>query len=197
MPLAAAGHEDSLEQYRDYLRLLASHQFGDRFQGKIDLSGVVQETLFEAHQEKARGVNVTPAERLAWLRRILANNLADQARRLMADKRDVSREISLQAAVELSSQRLEEWLATEMPPGMAMEQDEQLLALVAALAHLPEAQREAVILHYWSGQRLAEIAEHLGRSRDAIAGLIKRGLHQLRSELGARQASRAHDGGGR
>jgi len=180
-------NEHSLEQYRDYLRLLASHQFGSRFCGKEDLSGVVQETLFEAHREMVRGLRVPAEERLAWLRTILVNNLADHARRLTAEKRDVGREIPLHRAIELSSQRLEDWLAIEMPPDLAMEQEEQLLSLVAALARLPEAQREAVTLHYWSGWTLMQIAEHLERSRDATAGLIKRGLRQLRISMSAKR----------
>jgi RNA polymerase sigma-70 factor (ECF subfamily) len=186
-PEAATPNEHALEQYRDYLRLLASQLFGSRFSGKVDLSGVVQDTLFEAHREIVRGVRVPAEERLAWLRTILANNLADHARRLTAEKRDVGREIPLQKAIELSSQRLEDWLAIEMPPDLAMEQEEQLLSLVAALARLPEAQREAVTLHYWSGWTLMQIAENLGRSRDATAGLIKRGLRQLRISMGAKR----------
>ena len=187
---AATPNEPSLEQYRDYLRLLASHQIGSRFRGKIDLSGVVQETLFEAHREIVRGARVPAEERLAWLRTILVNNLADYARRLTAEKRDVGREIPLQRAIDLSSQRLEDWLAIEMPPDLAMEQEEQLLALVAALARLPEAQREALTLHYWSGWTLMQIAERLERSRDATAGLIKRGLRQLRNNMGAKRCIR-------
>ena len=77
-PEAATPNEHALEQYRDYLRLLASQLFGSRFSGKVDLSGVVQETLFEAHREIVRGVRVPVEERLAWLRTILANNLAIQ-----------------------------------------------------------------------------------------------------------------------
>ena len=74
----------------------------------------------------------------------LANNLADHARRLTAEKRDMGREVPLQRAIELSSQWLEDWLAIEMPPELGMEQEEQLLSLVAALSSLPEAQREAI-----------------------------------------------------
>jgi RNA polymerase sigma-70 factor (ECF subfamily) len=107
---------------------------------------------------------------------------------LTAEKRDVGREVSLQRAIELSSQRLEDWLAIEVPPHLAMEQEEQLLSLVAALSRLPDAQREAVTLHYWSGWTLMQIADQLERSRDATAGLIKRGLRQLRVNMGAKRS---------
>ena len=48
---------------------------------------------------------------------------------------------------------------------------------------LPEAQREALVLHYWQGCSLAEIGESLNRSTDSVAGLLKRGLKQLRTEF--------------
>jgi RNA polymerase sigma-70 factor, ECF subfamily len=179
----------SLEQYRDYLRLLASQQLALRFQGKADPSGVVQETLWEAHREIDRGTQAPAGNRLAWLRRILANNLADEVRRLNADKRDIGREVPLRRHFDGSLQRLEEWLAVEAPSDKRLEREEQLLELVAALARLPEAQRDAVTLHYWSGWTLAQIAEHLERSRDAAAGLLKRGLRQLREEMASKQSS--------
>ena len=180
---SAATDPFALNQYRDYLRILASQQISIRLQGKTDLSGIVQETLWEAHRELARGVSVPSGERLPWLRRIMSNNLADAVRQMTAAKRDVGREVSLQQAVEQSSIRLEAWLACEMPPHSAIEREERVLQLVGALAKLPDSQRESLMLHYWTGWTLVQIAEHIGRSREAVAGLIKRGLRQLRADL--------------
>jgi RNA polymerase sigma-70 factor (ECF subfamily) len=174
-----------LERYRDYLRLLASQQLAARFRGKTDPSGVVQQTLWEAHQELARGLEVPSGQRLAWLRRILANNLADEIRHVTAEKRDTAREVSLEQGIATSSKRLELWLARDLTPRAASDGDDAVLQLVAALTRLPEAQREAVVLQYWSGCSLAEIAVEMGKSREAVAGLIKRGIRQLRVELGA------------
>ena len=57
------------------------------------------------------------------------------------------------------------------------------MRLAQTLDSLPEAQREAVILHYWEARTVAEIAQQLGRTPAAVAGLLKRGLKQLRRQM--------------
>jgi RNA polymerase sigma-70 factor (ECF subfamily) len=175
---------DSLERYRAYLALLARLQLDPKLQGKVDLSGVVQQTLLEACQALPRFCVQGPVPQAAWLRRILANNLADEVRKLATAKRDRGRERSLEAALEASSARLEGWLAADQSsPSQQAGRQEQAMRLAAALAELPEAQREALVLQHWHGWSLADIARHLGRSHAAVAGLIKRGLQRLREQL--------------
>jgi len=175
---------ESLERYRDYLRLLAGLQLDPRLRGKIDLSGIVQQTLLEAHQAHEEVIDLPSDERVAWLRRILAHNLVDEVRKLTSDKRDARRERSLQAAIEHSSERLEEWIASaESAPSARLDRQERAVRLAEALGRLPEAQREAIVLQHWHEWSLAEIAAHMGRTRTAVAGLLKRGLSQLRVEM--------------
>jgi RNA polymerase sigma-70 factor (ECF subfamily) len=180
----SATSECGLERYRDYLRCLADASLDRRLQGKVDLSGVVQQTLFEAHVAHGEVVNQPSVQQKAYLRRALANNLNDEIRKLHTGKRDVRRERSLEAAIEQSSVNLEVLLAgDDSSPGARVAREERALVLAAALARLPEAQREAIVLQHWHGRSLAEIAEDLGRTRDAVAGLIRRGMRQLRAEI--------------
>ena len=72
-----------------------------------------------------------------------------------------------------------------------MEQEEAVLQLVAALGKLPVEQREVLTLHYWSDLTLAQIADHVGRTRDSVASLIKRGVRQLRVELNRAESGNA------
>jgi RNA polymerase sigma-70 factor (ECF subfamily) len=184
MPRPEPAGGKPLESYRDYLRLLARLHLDARLRGKLDPSDVVQETLLKAHEKLDQFRGTTDAELAGWLRRILANTLAEAARRYRAGPRDVGRERSLERALEESSARLEHWLAEDhSAPGGQVERQELLLRLAGALARLPEDQRLAVEWHHLKGRPVAEIAEHLERSPSAVGSLLYRGLKKLRELL--------------
>jgi RNA polymerase sigma-70 factor (ECF subfamily) len=170
-----------LEQFRAYLRLLARLNLHPVLRSKLDPSDVVQQTLLQAHQS-LDAAGRTDAELAGWLRQALARNLAHALRDFRRECRDVTRERSLEAALEESSQRLEGWLAadSQTSPSAQAQFNEQALLLAEALEKLPEAQRQALILQHWQGWSLEEIGRHLDRSPAAVAGLLKRGLQQLR-----------------
>ncbi len=178
-----AGLDRDPGRWRDYLAVLAEVQLAPWLRGKVDVSGVVQQTLLEAFRNRP-AIRGGPAGEAAWLRQVLANNLADEVRKLTAGKRDVARERSLEDALAASSARLGDLLAAgQSSPSQRAVKGEDSLRLAAALARLPEAQREALVLQHWHGWPLARIAEHQGRSKAAVAGLIKRGLEGLRKLL--------------
>jgi RNA polymerase sigma-70 factor (ECF subfamily) len=175
---------EALERFRDYLRLLARVQPDLRAQAKFDPSDLVQQTLLEAFEKRAQFQGTTDAELAGWLRQILAHNLADALRALAQQKRDLARERSIEEALNASSVRLGDWLADHrVSPSDPLEQQERALRLAAALATLPAGQHEAIVLKYWHGRTLAQIGEQLERSPAAVAGLLKRGLKQLRRLL--------------
>jgi RNA polymerase sigma-70 factor (ECF subfamily) len=174
----------ALEQFRDYLRLLARLQIDARLRGKLDPSDLVQQTLLKAHQAQGQFRGASAAEQAAWLRQILARTLANAIRDYTRAKRDVTLERSLQASLEESSARLEAWLvADQATPSEVAERNEQLLNLGQAMAGLPEAMREVLLLKHCHGWSVADIGEHLGRSRASVASLLRRGLKHLREHL--------------
>ena len=179
-----------VQEYQSYLYLLARSHIGPRHQAKIDPSDIVQQTLLDAHQKQAQFRGGTEAEWMAWLKQILANNLADAVRGLARAKRDVSRERSLDEQVGDSFSRVDGWLAAAQPsPSQQAVRSEELLRLANVLTSLPDAQREAIVLHHLQGLPLAEVARHLDKTPAAVAGLLHRGLKRLRELLAGNEAN--------
>jgi RNA polymerase sigma-70 factor (ECF subfamily) len=170
------------ESLREYLRLLARLQLGPKLRAEIDPSDVVQQTLLKAHERRGQFRGTTGAEQLAWLRTILAREIADALRRR---GRRPDRALALEAAIEQSSARLDRWLEAGGPSAsQRMMHEERLLEMVEALATLPEDQRAALELRHLQGLPVPEVAEQLGKSLPAVAGLLHRGLKRLRAAMG-------------
>jgi RNA polymerase sigma-70 factor (ECF subfamily) len=181
--LAVGDLGQHLDGFRAYLRLLARLQLRANLARKIDLSGVVQQTLLEAYQARD-AFPPDVAQQAAWLRRALANNLTDEIRKLGSRGKQRVEEQSLEQALEASSVRLEAWLASEeSTPGRRAVHREQLSLVAEALLQLPDDQRRAIEMHHLQGLPLAEVGQCLGRSREAVAGLVFRGLKTLRALL--------------
>lgn len=170
-----------VENYRDYLRLLTRLQLNPRMRSKVDESDVVQQAILEAHKCRTQFRGNTEADRLAWLRTILANMLARFGRHFSTGARDLKRERSLDADFALSSSKLQCLLTADQtsPSGRAVRGEEMVL-LASALNLLNDDQRRAIELHHLQGVTVTDVAELMGRSRQAVAGLLFRGLKRLR-----------------
>jgi len=170
----------SLEDFRSYLLLLARMQLDAGPRNRIDPSDVVQQTLLEAHA-KADQFHGDDSALAAWLRQALVNNLRDAWRARHRDKRDIRREQAVAESVAQSSALLERMLAApDSSPSQRIVRNEELLRLADALAQLPQAQREAIVLHHLQDCSLSETARSLGKTDAAVAGLLHRGLKKLR-----------------
>ncbi len=186
MDSSAEVQGQELERYRSYLRLLARLQLAPHLRGKLDPSDAVQQTLLQAYQSLDQFRGKKTHELAAWLRQILARTLAMAVRDYTRDKRDVAREQSLEQALAESSSRIEAWLVAEQSsPSDQLVRQEQLLRLSEALAELSEDQRQAVELHHLQGCSLVEVGRQMDRSKEAVAGLLFRGIKKLRARLAA------------
>ena len=173
-----------LERFRNYLRLLARLQLDPRLKGKLDPSDVVQQTLLEAYQARDQFRGLSEGEQAAWLRQILAHHLADELRKFRRGKRRIDLERSLEGELAESSARIERWLAGEQTaPSVRADRNEELVRLSEGLFALPEDQRQAVEWHYLKGMKVAEIAAEMDRTHASVAGLLRRGLENLRKHL--------------
>jgi RNA polymerase sigma-70 factor, ECF subfamily len=172
-----------LEQYRSYLLLLARMHLAEGTRERVEPSDVVQQTLLEAHLQAAK-LPAVAEERTAWLRTALANNIRDARKNLRRQKRDVTRERSLEDQLQASSQQLDGKLAAlQSSPSRQAMRNEDLLRLADALWKLPEGQHEVIVLHHLQGWTLSQTARRLDKTDAAVAGLLHRGLRKLRELL--------------
>jgi RNA polymerase sigma-70 factor, ECF subfamily len=174
----------SPERYRGYLVMLARLNHRTVLRGKVDPSDVVQAALLQAFDMREQFRGRTEAEYLAWLRVILVRCLAESVRQFTRKRRDVTLERSLSAGVRDSDSRIATWLtAAGSSPSYRVARADEMVALAEALAELPADQRSAIEWHHLAGLSLAETADRLGRTREAVAGLLYRGLQKLRRRL--------------
>jgi RNA polymerase sigma-70 factor (ECF subfamily) len=175
-----------LEHHRGWLAILARLQMDYRFRGKFDPSDVVQQTLLEAVRAWPQYRGGTEGELAAWLRQILARVLSHQARRFLdAQRRDVTREVTIQQGLEQSSRLLGQALiASGTSPSEGAVRHEWERKLADALGRLPDDYREVILMRNVEGLSHERVAEHMGRSVGAVRMLWVRALSSLRQELG-------------
>jgi RNA polymerase sigma-70 factor, ECF subfamily len=190
---ARAGSNSSLGRlltlYSNYLKLLVSAQMDSRLRARVSPSDVVQETFFEAHRDFEQFRGQSTAEFVAWLRKIVVNNMLRVVEQhVHAEKRDVRREVSLQEIgrrLEQSTVRLESLLAEESdsPSRCAVEREREI-QLADALARLPSDYRDVIVLRHLEGLPFEAVAARMERSPGAVRMLWLRSLKRLREILG-------------
>jgi RNA polymerase sigma-70 factor (ECF subfamily) len=105
-------------------------------------------------------------------------------RQFQAGARNIAREHALQGgAGEATARGRPRHVAAGFTPEHYTMHQEQLRRLAQALEKLPPDQRRAVELHHLRGQSLTEVAEQMERSKDAVIGLLFRGMKKLRHLL--------------
>lgn len=173
-----------IARFEPYLRVLARTQMRRAYQAKVGSSDMVQQVMLQAVQAYDGFRGSTEAELRGWLRKILAHHLYHLDRDMHREKRDIRKEQRIAQNLEKSSLRLQNLLPGDEPsPSHHVAVAEHLLRLSEAIEQLPELQGEAIRLHHLEGLKLSEVAERLGKSPGAVAGLMHRGMKTLRQQM--------------
>jgi RNA polymerase sigma-70 factor (ECF subfamily) len=177
----------ALESCREYLLLIAARGLDADLIAKGGPSDIVQDTLLGAYRDFDAFSGCSRDELLAWLRKILQNNLAVHRRRYRGTrKRQVSLEI--QTGGSSGAVAFHGLLCDSATPGTAAMRSEQSAALIAALERIADDYRRVIIWYQYERLTFEQIGERLGRSADAVRKLWSRALIRLTEELGP-----AHD----
>jgi RNA polymerase sigma-70 factor (ECF subfamily) len=150
---------------RPYLHALVRRTLGPDWK---DASDVVQSSLRRINENLDDVLQDDPTvpHLLAWIKKIVRNRAIDEARKrgtAPATGHDSHLDNLPGASGEAAARR-----------------DGRAVGVLAALARLPERQRQVVELHYFDRLRDAEISTRLGGSVAAIRVLRCRALKELR-----------------
>ncbi len=184
----ANGLGNLLQYYGNYLKLLVTTHLDAKLRARCSPSDIVQESYFEAHRDFEKFQGRTAGEFLAWLRKILVNNIAREVEKhILSAKRDVRREVRLdgmQAALERSAARLESvFVNRASSPSSRADRHEHVVALANHMAELPADYREVLVLRHCEGLAFKDIARQMGRSTGAVRMLWLRAIGQIRRQM--------------
>ena len=169
-----------LQQYRDYLLMIANREVDPAVQNKVAPSDIVQESLLTAHQEFAQFVGKSEGELRAWLRQILINDVYQAGRKFRAKKRAVDRERPIVFTSSLD-RGIADVANTPRTDALA---NEEAQTLQKAMEQLSGEHQEVIRLRNWQDLSFAEIGEQMDRSPDAARKLWSRAIMNLQSRLG-------------
>ncbi len=186
---ARAGSTSALGQLfgqcRGYLLAIANEQLDQRLHAKLGGSDLVQQSLMHAQRgfEDFRGR--TEGDLLAWLRRILLNEIARSNRDyLTTAKRDVSREIPF--GHKEGSRASGSWLpANTETPSKQVAASEEGARVRQAIARLSAPYQRVIELRNRDLCTFAEIGARMSISEERARRLWSRAVERLRRELTA------------
>lgn len=172
-----------LDRFRPWLRILAQRQISGRIGARLDASDVIQQTCLSAYGSIQQFEGRSEGEFVAWLKRIHEYNLRHVIRdNVYREKRSLSREVALGSDSQVANRAAGKDLL-QSTPSQRILADERAVRLASALTGLPAEQQEAVRLRYLEGLTVGEISERMDRTKSAIGGLLKRGMHKLRDRM--------------
>lgn len=182
---ARAGSPDALgaalESCRAYLLLVAEKEMDPRLRAKGGASDLVQQTFLEAQQAFGRFQGSRETELLAWLRRMLLNNVATFRRHWeQTAKRRASREVGLGG--DSTAPGIQP-VADTPTPSRQLAAGERADAVRAAMARLPEDYRQVLTFRYEEDLPFEEVAQRMGRTSNAVRKLWARAVERLEQEL--------------
>jgi RNA polymerase sigma-70 factor (ECF subfamily) len=197
MALARAGQPEALGElcdlYRNYLRMVVRSGLGPRLRERVELSDVVQEALVEVVRQFPQFTGQTEAALVGWLRKLVAQKLADLGRYHSRIKRQGDAQaLALDAPfdgpgdpdAEGGGGRLLDVLSlSQTSPSEAASRRELTVLLADALSDLPEAEAEVLWLYHAEDLSFESIGERLGVSRKVVRGIWARGLKSLRKKI--------------
>jgi len=177
---AKAGDEEALsrafEKYRRRLAVLVHFKLSPHAREFSEVEDVVQETCLRAFRDLDGFTYQSPGSFLRWLSAIADHVIVDRVR-YAGRARRAGEEVPFRSP----SNPLGPEPADTKTPSRLFAQKEAVERLLDRLGALPEDYRQAIVMAKIEGLSTAEMAERLGKSREAVALLVYRAVKRFRA----------------
>lgn len=178
-----------VKRYEPRLHRIVRARMSPEIAAHVETADIVQLTLHSAVTLLAEFEPKSAPSVLAWLSKIAARKIHDEVDRLRAAKRDVGREVHLDALRASPSASAWQPAADDTTPSAALFRKELEALFDGAVQALPEDQREVVIQRDFCGLEWDEIARAFERDAHAVRQLHQRAWISLRRTLGPKLRS--------
>ncbi|MGZ3460187.1 MAG: sigma-70 family RNA polymerase sigma factor [Archangium sp.] len=169
--------EELLRRSQFDLNRWADRRIGSSPPGGIRASDITQEAALGAFQRFVSFRGTGEGEWRVWLEQVLHSRWVDMLRKAGSQKRDDG------GALPLDAPEAQGVPAPQRSPSQVSSHQEEWRRLLTHFYELPDAQREALSLHYLQDSTVEGVAQRLGRSREAVESLLQRGLRTLRARM--------------
>ena len=164
------------DKYRRRLAVLIHYKLGAEKRRWEDVEEILQETFLAAFRDLPQFDYRAPGSFVSWMSRIADHAIIDRARFEGRQKRHAEALVPFRSE---SNPNGPEPVDTQTPSRL-LAQKEAVDMLLAKLDALPDDYRQVTLLAKVEGLSTAEMAERMGKSRQAVSLLLHRALARLR-----------------
>jgi RNA polymerase sigma-70 factor (ECF subfamily) len=165
------------EKYRRRLAVLIHYKLSPEMRRSVEVDDILQETLLRAFRDVEQFTYRSPGSFLHWLSAIADHVIIDIVRYHERQQRHAAEMVRFRSE---SNPNGPEPVDTKTPSRHLADQ-ERLEGLLQKLDALPEDYRQAILLAKIEGLSTQEMADQMGKSREAAALLLHRAIKRLRA----------------
>ncbi len=177
---ARAGNRQALsrtfEKYQKRLAVLVYFKMSSETRAFSEVEDVVQDVFLRAFRDLDRFQYQSPGSFLRWLSAIADHVILDRLRYQNRERR-AGENVAFRSPSNPAGPEPRD----TQTPSRLFAQQEAVERLLDRLGALPEDYRQAILMARIEGLSTAEMAERLGKSREAVALLVYRAVKRFRA----------------
>lgn len=163
-------------RYRRRLSVIVYYKLGPGLSPFVSVRDILQDTCLRAFRDFRQFRYSGPGSFLRWLSRIADHVVVDQARYANRDKRRHGAQLRFKSEGNPNGPEP----VDSRSPDRDLDEREGIRELVRDLDRLPEDYRRVLVLVKIHGLSIAEVAEQIGRSPNAVSILLSRAVGRFR-----------------